>query len=109
MIVALSALGARGSDALLSGSGDTQIRTAIAIFQDQKADFLRQQRDLEKIGSGKLRNEVRDQITAARATLGPLRTEARQSIQDAKSHALEQSRKLLEESAQAARQSRHAQ
>src|SRR3954469_22189695 len=88
MIVALSALGAWGSDGLLSGSGDTQIRTAIAMFQDQKADFLRQQRELERSGSGKLRNEVRDQIAAARATLRPLRTESRQSIQEAKSQAI---------------------
>jgi hypothetical protein len=110
-LVALSVLATRGSDDSTSSSLDSQIRTAITLFQDQKAEFLRQQREQEKSCSGRLRDEIRSQITAARAvaTVGPLRTEARQSVEDAKRLAIEQSRKLVEETVQTVRRGHHAQ
>jgi hypothetical protein len=101
-ILGAGALGALGADTSISVSD--QIRAAITLFQVQKAEFLSQQRELGRSNAGRARDEVRDEVAAAKvATIKPLVQELRQSIEDAKSHAREQSRKLTEEAAEAAR------
>jgi hypothetical protein len=108
IVAGFGAVGALADDD--SGSLRTDVRTAIAIFQDQKADFLAQQRDEHKSRGRKLRDEVRVQVVAATKGLSSqARQELKESIQNAKSQAREQARKLLEESAEVAHSSHHAQ
>ena len=108
VMIGAFAAGARAGDTSLAVG--SQMRAAILLFQDQKADFLAHQRDQQKSNARKLRGEVREQIVAAQASIasasGPLRQEVRESIEDAKHHAKEQSRKLVQETAEAARDSR---
>jgi len=100
----------RGGDGTASLSLNEQIHAAIALFQDQKAEFLNAQRDDHKNTPGQLRKEIREQVAAAtltaRTSLAPLRQELRQSIEAAKSQAIEQGRKLVQEAAEAARSRR---
>jgi hypothetical protein len=100
----------RGGDGTASLSLNDQLRTAIALFQDQKAEFLNAQRDDHKNSPGQLRKEIREQVAAAtltaRLSLSPLRQELRQSIEEAKRQSIEQSRKLVQEAAEAARSRR---
>lgn len=101
---ALADDGGDGSD-----GGRTDIRTAINIFQDQKAQFLAQQRDEGKSHARKIRDEVRIQVVAAAKTSSLAgRQELRQAIEDAKRNAQQQARKLVEETTEAARDSRHS-
>jgi hypothetical protein len=83
---------------------DAQIRAAVAIFQDQKAAFLAQQKDQQKNNAKKVRDEVRAQVAASKSTtITPLRQDVRQSIEEAKRQAVEQSRKVAAEAADIAR------
>jgi hypothetical protein len=109
LMIGIGALATTASDDSSSSSGDSSIRTAISIFQDQRADYFRRQREQERSCSGKLREEARDQVAAAKITNASLRREMKISIAEAKAHALEQSRKLVEEGSGASRQSRHGQ
>jgi hypothetical protein len=100
----------RGGDGTASLSLNDQIRAATLLFQDQKAEFLNAQRDDRKNSPGQLRKEIREQVAAttltARLSLAPLRQELRQSIEAAKLQSIEQSRKLVQEAAEAARSRR---
>jgi hypothetical protein len=104
VILSASAFWARGAEAAASLTVNEQIRAAIALFQEQKAEFLKKQIDEQKSNAGKARDEVRDQVAAARpAIIKPLVQELKQSIEDAKRHAVEQNRKLVQEAIEAAR------
>lgn len=103
MLAGAGAMGARGGDKTVSLTTDTQISAAIAVFQDQKAAFLTQQKNNAK----KVRDEVRVQVATAKSTtITPLRQEMRNSIEEAKRQAIEQSRKVAAESAELARDAR---
>jgi hypothetical protein len=100
----------RGGDGTASLSLNDQLRAAILLFQDQKADFLKAQRDDHKMNPGQIRKELREQVAAAtltaRFSMSPLRQELRQSIEEAKRQSIEQSRKLVQEAVEAARSRR---
>lgn len=105
VVLGVFAAGVRADDAKLAVQ--SQVRAAILMFQDQKAEFLASQTNQQKTNARKLRQEVRDQlVTAQAAAVAPLRQEVRQSVEDAKRHALEQARKLTQETAAAARDTR---
>lgn len=92
-----------------ASGGDSQIRNAVSIFQDQRAEYVRRHREQRACCDGKLRAEVRDQVSAARVAPISVRRELRISIAEARAQALEQSRKLIEEGSSASRQSRRGQ
>jgi hypothetical protein len=104
LILSASALGVRGGDGSGTLTISAEIRTAIAMFQEQKSDFLKKQREETKGCATKAREEIRDQLVGDKpATIKPLVQELRQSIEEAKRHAVEQNRKLVLEAAEAAR------
>lgn len=106
VILSASVFWAQGAEAAASSlTINEQIRAAIALFQEQKAEFLKKQIDEQKSTASKARDEVRDQViaTAKATTIRPLVQELRQSIEDAKRHAVEQNRKLIQEATEAAR------
>ncbi|HEY6227724.1 MAG TPA: hypothetical protein VI282_11440 [Verrucomicrobiae bacterium] len=106
VILSASAFWAQGAEAAASSlTINEQIRAAIAMFQEQKADFLKKQIDEQKSTASKARDEVRDQViaTAKATTIRPLVQELRQSIEEAKRLAVEQNRKLIQEATEAAR------
>jgi len=110
LILGAGVMATRGGDGTASLSLNDQIRAAIALFQDQKAEFLSAQRDEHKMTPGQLRKEIREQVAAGtlavRLSLAPLRQELKQSIEEAKRQAIEQNRKLVQEAAEAARSRR---
>ena len=110
LILGAGVVATRGGDGTASLSLNDQIRAAIALFQDQKAEFLSAQRGEHKNSPGQLRKEIREQVAAttltARLSLAPLRQELRQSIEEAKRQSIEQSRKLVQEATEAARSRR---
>ena len=85
-----------------------QVQFAVALFKDQKAEFLAQQKEAKNYAK-KVRAEVRERRATEKAgALAPVRDEARKSIEDAKLQAVEQGRKLAEESAAIARDARRS-
>ena len=108
VILSAGAFWAQGAEAAASSlTINEQIRAAIAMFQEQKAEFLKKQIDEQKSNASKARDEVRDQIAAAKpATIKPLVQEMKQSIEEARQHAIEQNRKLIQEATEAARRRR---
>ena len=103
IILSASALGVRGAEVSASFSLNEQIRAAIALFQDQKAEFLKKRREDQKSATDIARDEIRDQIAASKPTIKPLVQELRQSIEEAKRQSKEQNRKLVLEATEAAR------
>src|SRR5262249_43735796 len=89
-----TAVGSLADDDQGVDGGRSDIRTAINIFQDQKAEFLAHQRDEGKSRARKIREEVRVQVIAAAKTSSLAgRQELRQAIDDAKRSAQQQARK----------------
>jgi hypothetical protein len=83
-----------------------QVRLAVALFQDQKAEFLAQQKEARNVAK-KVRAEVRElRKSEQTSALKQVRDEARKSVEGAKQQAVEQSRKLAEEAAQVAQDAR---
>ena len=82
------------------GVDATELKDIIKNFQDQKKEFLRQQKEQQHEGRGK----VREELTSAGTAVGPVRQELKDSINEAKRQAREQGRKLLEEQKEAAKE-----
>src|SRR5688500_6284295 len=100
MLAAASLADARAGDKTADLS---QVRVALALFQDQKAEFLAQQKEAKNYAK-KVRAEIREQMkTTQSGTLAPMRQEARKSVEEAKRQAVEQSRKVASEGAEVAR------
>ena len=86
-------------------TGD-QVRLAVALFQDQKAEFLAAQKEA-KLVAKQVRADARELRKAEKtATAQQVRDEARKSVESAKQLAVEQGRKLAEEAAQIAQDAR---
>jgi hypothetical protein len=108
MILVVGTIGVRASDSGGASGDDSDIKSIISVFRDQKAHFLAEQRDQHRSKAGKLRKEVREQVAAVKSATEALRQEMRQSIEEAKQRAAEQSRKIIQETAENARESRRA-
>ena len=85
------------------GVDATELKEIIKNFQDQKKEFLRQQKEQQHEDRGK----VREELTSGGTAVGPVRWELKDSINDAKRQAREQGRKLLEEQKEAAKENGH--
>lgn len=70
-----------------------ELKEIVKSFQDQKKEFLRQQKEQQHEDRGK----VREELTSTGTAVGPVRREIKDSINEAKRQAREQGRKLLEE------------
>ena len=77
-----------------------ELKEIVRNFQDQKKEFLRQQKEQQRENRGK----VREELTSSGTAVGPVRHELKDSINDAKRQAREQGRKLLEEQKEAAKE-----
>lgn len=84
------------------GVDATELKDIIKNFQEQKKEFLRQQKEQQHEG----RSKVREELTSAGTAVGPVRQELKDSINDAKRQAREQGRKLLEEQRDAVKDGR---
>ena len=96
---------AQGGEKAAALTGD-QVRLAVALFQDQKAEFLAAQKEA-KLVAKQVRADARELRKAEKtATAQQVRDEARKSVESAKQLAVEQGRKLAEEAAQIAQDAR---
>jgi hypothetical protein len=84
------------------GVNAAELKEIIKNFQDQKKEFLRQQKEEQR----NHRAKVREELTSGTTTVGAVRQEVKDSINDAKRQAKEQGRKLLEEQKEAAKEER---
>jgi hypothetical protein len=121
LVLGLARVGARAEDTNLSGTiapgpkldrperpsrpdkpgvNTAELKQIIKNFQDQKKEFLRQQKEQQREGRGKVRQE----ITSDSSTVGEVRRELNDSINDAKRQAREQARKLADEAKEAAKE-----
>jgi hypothetical protein len=117
-VLGLACVGTRGADSPLAQKpkierperpakpekavNAAELKEIIKSFQDQKKEFLRQQKEQQRDERAK----VREELTSATPTVGAVRRELKDSINDAKRQAKEQGRKLLEEQKEAAKEER---
>jgi len=83
-----------------SGADVTELKDIIKNFQDQKKEFLKQQKEQQ----AELRGKVREELTSKSTAIGSVRQEAKDAIAEAKLQSREQARKLADEAKDAAKQ-----
>ena len=106
MLAVVAVVTAHGADKKAATVSNDQVRLAVSLFQDQKAEFLAQQKEARSIAK-QVRADARELRKAeTTATAQQARDEARKSVENAKQLAIEQSRKLAEEAAQIAQDAR---
>jgi hypothetical protein len=76
----------------------TEIRDVVKSFQDQKKEFIQQQKDAAKTTREDVRQQVKENVVDSAVTSA--RKESKESLKEAKELAKEQSRKLAEEAAE---------
>jgi hypothetical protein len=82
------------------GVDATELKDIIKNFQDQKKEFLRQQKEQQREDRGK----VREEVTSGGTAVGPVRHELKDSISEMRAISREQARRLLEEQKAAAKE-----
>jgi hypothetical protein len=87
----------------------TEIRDIVKSFNEQKKEYIQQQRELRKDAVTEAqdqRSKLRDKIKETKPEVAVVRQQAKESIEAVKAQAAEQARKLAEEAKANAAESR---
>jgi hypothetical protein len=85
-----------------NGVNSAELKTIIKNFQDERKEFLKQQKEQQ----ADQRDKVREELTQRPVSVGHLRQEAKDSVAELKQQSREQARKLAEEAKNAGKDHR---